>query len=121
MRPGGQLLIGEGYWKQPPATEYLQLIGEPVGIYRDHAANISFAEAHGLVATYAAVSNDDEWDHFEWSHRMKIERQCALSPDDPDVKKKLKRSRDWRDGYLRWGRSTMGFGFYLFLKPPHAT
>jgi hypothetical protein len=30
---------------------------------------------------------------------------------------KLAQSRAWRDGYLRWGRETMGFGFYLFLKP----
>ena len=121
VRPGGHLLIGEGYWKQPPALEYLQLIGEPVGIYRDHAANISFAEDHDFIAVYAACSNEDEWDHFEWSHRMKIERQAAEHPDDPTLTAKLKRSRQWRDGYLRWGRSTMGFGFYLFMKPADPT
>ena len=43
VRPGGYLLIGEGYWKQEPAPEYLAFIGDPVGIYRDHAGNISFA------------------------------------------------------------------------------
>jgi hypothetical protein len=26
----------------------------------------------------------------------------------------LERRRRWRDGYLRWGRSTLGFGFYVF-------
>jgi len=67
------------------------------------------------------VSNDDEWDHFEWSHRMKIEHEAALQPNDPAVAEKLQRSRQWRDGYLRWGRSTMGFGFYLFLKPANIT
>lgn len=63
VRPGGHLLIGEGYWKQPPAPDYLKLIGEPAVIYRDHAGNISFAEQHSLVTLYAAVSNNDEWDH----------------------------------------------------------
>jgi ubiquinone/menaquinone biosynthesis C-methylase UbiE len=121
LRPGGQMLIGECYWKQTPAAAYLQLIGEPVGIYRDHAENVSIAEGHGLVPLYATVSNDDEWDHFEWSHRMKLERQAALHPDDPTMAERVKRSRAWRDGYLRWGRSTMGFGFYLFLKPPDPT
>ena len=115
--PGGRLLLGEGYWKQAPAAEYLGLIGEPVGIYRDHAANISFAERRGLVPLYALVSNDDEWDHFEWSHRMKIERESALRPEDRETAQRLARSRAWRDGYLRWGRATMGFGFYLFMKP----
>jgi SAM-dependent methyltransferase len=117
VRPGGQLLIGEGYWKRPPAQPYLALIGEPVGIYRTHAENISFAEGMGLVPLYAAVSNEDEWDDFEWSHRMGIEREGVLHPNDPVVVERMKRSRVWRDGYLRWGRSTMGFGFYFFMKP----
>ena len=120
VRPGGQLLVGECYWKQPPPAAYLQLIGDPVGTYRDHAENIFLAEGHGLVPLYATVSNDDEWDHFEWSHQMRFERHAALHSDDPSMAEKVKRRRAWRDGYLRWGRSTMGFGFYLFSKPTHA-
>lgn len=117
VRPGGRVLVGDGYWKQPPAAEYLELLGDPPGIYHDHRANVSVAEAMGLVPLYAAVSNDDEWDDFEWSHRMRFEREAALHPDDPKAAAKLDASRAWRDGYLRWGRSTMGFGFYLFMKP----
>jgi len=116
LRPGGLLLVGEGYWKQPPDPEYLKLIGEPLGIYHDHATNISFAEARGWIPLYAAVSSDDEWDHFEWSHRMRIEQQAARHPD-ASSQSKLENSRKWRDGYLRWGRATMGFGFYLLMKP----
>lgn len=117
VKPGGQILIGEGYWKQPPSPEYLERIGEPVGIYRNHAENIVFAEEKGLIPLYALTSNADEWDHFEWTHRMRIEKAASESPDDPALLQKLKRSRQWRDGYLRWGRDTMGFGFYLFRKP----
>lgn len=117
VSPGGRLLLGEGYWKQPPAPEYLELLGEPVGIYHDHAGNIAVAEAGGLVPLYATVSNDDEWDHFEWSHRMRVENDAAQAPDDQALQEKLQHSRQWRDGYLRWGRSTMGFGFYLLRKP----
>ncbi len=113
--------MGEGYWKQPPAPEYLQRIGDPVGIWRDHAENISFAENFGWVAMYAAVSNDDEWDDFEWSHRMRFESEAASHPDDPIVSEKLRQSRRWLNDYLRWGRSTMGFGFYLLAKPTTET
>ena len=35
VKPGGCLLIGEGYWKQSPDPDYLALLGEPVGIYHD--------------------------------------------------------------------------------------
>jgi SAM-dependent methyltransferase len=117
VRPGGYLLIGESYWKKEPAPEYLTLIGEPVGIYRGHAENISFAEGCGLVALYAAVSSDDEWDDFEWRHYMKVRCDAEANPDNQTLATKLNRSCLWRDGYLRWGRSTMGFGLYLFRMP----
>jgi SAM-dependent methyltransferase len=117
VRPGGFLLIGEGYWKQPPAAEYLKLLGEPTGIYRDHAGNIALAEKMGLSALHAAVSNDDEWDDFEWRHQRKIQRWARENPDDPNCAEQLKQCVAWRDGYLRWGRSTMGFGLYLFQLP----
>lgn len=117
VRPGGQLLIGEGYWKKAPNLEYLELLGEPVGIYHDHAQNIALAERAGLIPLYAAVSNEEEWDHFEWSHRMRFERMAAENPDDLAAADKLTAIRKWHAGYLRWGRSTMGFGFYLFMKP----
>ena len=46
-----------------------------------------------------------------------IERYAGEQPDDPDVPEMLKRSRRWRDSYLRWGRDTLGFGVYLFHRP----
>ena len=117
VRPGGLIVIGEGYWKQEPAAEYLKLIGDPVGIYRDHGGNISFAEQCGLLPLYAMVSSEDEWDHFEWSHQQKIRRLAETNPKDARFAERLARARQWRDGYLRWGRSTMGFGIYLFRTP----
>ena len=117
VRPQGQLLIGEGYWKQHPDHDYVEFIGDPVGIYHSHAENISFAEKQGLIPLYALTSNQDEWDHFEWSHQLKFERDAQGKRDDPAVMESIERSRSWRNGYLRWGRDTMGFGFYLFGTP----
>jgi ubiquinone/menaquinone biosynthesis C-methylase UbiE len=114
VSPRGLILIGEPYWKQPPVAEYLSLLGEPVGIYRDHAENVLFAERKGLVPLYAAVSSDDEWDDFEWMHRRRHEEEAALGGNTVRAQDALAQSRRWRDGYLRWGRSTMGFGCYVF-------
>ena len=117
LRPGGLMLIGEGYWKQPPAAEYLQFLGEPAGVYRDHAENIAFAEARGFLPVYAAVSSDDEWDQFEWSHYYRAVQRAEACVDASDIAKGLERSIAWRNGYLNWGRTTMGFGFYMFRTP----
>lgn len=117
VKPGGCLLLGEGYWKQPPVSEYLDLIGDPVGIYHDHATNVSFATNQGLILLTAYVSNDDEWDKFEWTHQRRIEQQHAASPTDPSLTQRLEQRRAWMRGYLHWGRATMGFGFYTFRTP----
>lgn len=117
VRPSGQILLGETYWKQPPAREYLQLIGQPVGIYRDHAGNISFVEEHGLVTQHSTTSDDNEWNDFESGHFEKVHREAETNPDDRALAAKLLRARVWLDGYQRWGRSTMGFGIYLFRAP----
>lgn len=117
VRPGGRLLLGEGYWRRPPDPAYRALLGEPVGIYHDHAGNIAVAEQLGLVPLYAMVSSDDEWDDFEWGHRQRFELAARANPEDPEVRQRLQTSREWRDGYLRWGRDTMGFGLYVFLRP----
>jgi SAM-dependent methyltransferase len=111
---GGLILVGEPYWKQAPTPEYLSLLGEPVGIYRDHVENVLFAERKGLVPLYAAVSSDDEWDDFEWAHQRRREESAALGSRTAQAQQDLAQSRCWRDGYLRWGRSTMGFGCYVF-------
>lgn len=117
IQPAGRILVGDGYWKQPPDPQYVKFIGEPVGIYRSHAQNIQLAESLGLNTLYALVSSSNEWDHFEWSHRMKIEQLARQHGDDLAWGERLKQKKDWCAAYLNWGRETMGFGFYLFEKP----
>ena len=120
VRPGGLMLIGEGYWKQPPVAEYLEFLGEPSGVYHDHAENIALAERAGFLPLCAAVSSDDEWDHFEWSHFMRATQRAEACVDSSGQAEGFKRSIAWRNAYLRWGRTTMGFGFYIFRTPAKA-
>ncbi|WP_027251007.1 SAM-dependent methyltransferase [Photobacterium halotolerans] len=116
LKPHGQLLIGEAYWKQPPAQAYLDFIGEPIGIYYDHQGNMLVAESHGLATVYAATSNQDEWDHFEGCFRLKAERAVMVNPEDDKARQKRDAVREWNAHYHQFGRDTMGFGFYLFIK-----
>jgi hypothetical protein len=46
-----------------------------------------------------------------------MERYLDANPDDPDSGAMALRIRAWHDAYLRWGRDTLGFGFYVLLKP----
>ena len=117
VKPNSLILIGEGYWKQTPNKDYLDFIGDPVGIYNTHEENIQQAEAIGFTPLYATTSSQDEWDHFEWSFLMKAEYSVINNPDSNTAKEKLNKIREWNRHYRKYGRTTMGFGFYLFMTP----
>lgn len=116
-QPGGYLLVGEGYWKKKASAEYLAILGGNDNEFLDHRGNVQAGIDAGLVPMHAAVSSDDEWDEYEWKYARSIERYAGEQPADPDVPAMLERIRRWRDGYLRFGRDTLGFAVYLFHRP----
>ena len=116
VRPGGQLVVGEGYWKREPDPAYLKLLGGTREEFTDHAGNVQAAVEEGLVPLFASVSSDDDWDRYEGTYALTIERYVRAHPEDADGPAMLARIRRWRDGYLRWGRDTLGFALYLFRR-----
>jgi len=116
VRPGGPLVVGEGYWKRDPDPGYLSVLGAARDEMSDHAGNVAAGIEQGLTPLYSVTGSDDDWDHYEGLYARAIERFAAEHPDDPDCDAMLTRIRRWRDAYLRWGRDTLGFGFYLFRK-----
>ncbi len=116
VRPGGYVLIGDGYWKQEPEPAYLEALLTSRAELQMHAENVAAGVVLGVTPLYASVCNDDEWDRYEWLHLRNIERYARENPEDPDVPALLERIHSWRDIYLRWGRDTLGFGLYLFQK-----
>jgi SAM-dependent methyltransferase len=117
-RPGGHVLIGEGYWAREPAPQYLAHLDAHPDELRDHRGNVQAGIDAGLVPLHAFVASEDEWDEYEWKYSRSVERYALEQPEDPDVPAMLDRIRRWRDGYLRWGRETLGFGVYLFQRAP---
>lgn len=116
-RPGGQVLVGEPFWKQDPAGEYLEASGMQPELFGSHAGNVQTGVDLGLAPLYAAVSNGDEWDYYETLMWRGAELWAAENPDDPDREEVLRRTASAREEYLRWGRDTLGWALYLFRKP----
>ena len=117
VRNAGCLAVGEGYWKRPPDPRYLDVLGGDADEFTSHEGNIRAGEALGLRLRFAATSSDAEWDAYEGLYAASIERFAAEHPEDPDRDAMLERSRGWYASYNKWGRSTLGFGVYLFEKP----
>jgi SAM-dependent methyltransferase len=117
VAPGGCLLLGEGFWEQAPHPDYLALLGAARTDYRDLEGTVALGQEAGLVPEAIVACSREEWDRYEDTYHANMKRFLASHPDDPDAPAMRARIRAWRDGYLRWGRDTLGFALFLMRRP----
>lgn len=117
VRPGGHVLIGEGYWKREPVSEYLELLGCEVGDLHSHLVNIRLAEEASLEVLQARETSEVEWAAYEDGYTRRVLAWADAHPDDPDTPRFREHIEAWRAGYLAWGHDTLGFGLYLLRRP----
>ncbi len=117
VKPGGLVLVGDGYWQRAPDAGYLEFLGCTADAYRTHSGNLALAQdlAFEVVATHETSA--DEWAQYEDSYASNIERFVEANPHDPEAPAMARKIRAWRDAYLRWGKDTLGFGLYLLKVP----
>ncbi len=109
----GHALIGEGYWRQPPAREYLDVLGATEDEMMTEPATRAAAEAAGWRVVRAHASTLAEWDGYEDAYAGAVAEWLGSHAGDPDLAGYRARLERWREGYLRWGRDTLGFATYL--------
>ena len=114
-KPGGLIILADGYWRQEPDPAYLQMTGIDKKELRSHAENIAAGQKIGLECIYAITASRHEWDHFEGAFWLAAERELLQNPGDAELAEKVQRRRIWKNAYWQWGRETMGFGLYVFL------
>lgn len=117
VRPGGQVLVGEPFWRAEPTDEYLAWASLSRGDFASHAGNVAIGEEERLVPLLALVSSAEDWDRYETLQWRAAARHAARHPDDPDVPDLLERVAHARHEYLAWGRETLGWALYLFGTP----
>ena len=107
LRPGGRVLLGDGFWETPPTPAALIGLGAEPG---------DFPELHGLVADlprfgfepgYGHVSTAGEWDDYEWSWTGALVDWALTEAADPTAALEAARThrREWLGGY----RGQFGF------------
>ncbi len=113
LRPGGWLLLGEGFWEREPDPAYLAFLGAARGEYLDIDGTAARGGAAGLSTECAVPCPREDWDRYEGAYASNVERFVAAHPDDRDAAAMLARIRPWREAYLRWGSTTLGFALVL--------
>ncbi len=116
--PGGQVLLGEGYWRRPPSEEYLRALGAASSDeLPDYPGLMRAAEEAGLTPLHSSAASEADWDRYEWRLILNAERWAAANPEDPGADALRERARLAR-GRLTMpdGRETLGFALVLLRR-----
>jgi SAM-dependent methyltransferase len=108
--PGGQVLLGEGYWRRRPSPEYLEALGgASVDELPGYGGLFAAAEAAGLTPLWSSVASEADWDRYERTLILNAERHGA-----PELRERAAAAR--RRLTLPGGRETLGFALVLLRR-----
>ncbi len=111
LRPGGRLLLGEGFWQREPTRA--QLAAMPIALEecRTLPDLVDLALAHGYRLAWLSQAGLDEWDEFESGHALGRERWLLANPGSPHYDEIAARADAHRNAWLRGWRDVLGFAY----------
>ncbi|WP_067812992.1 SAM-dependent methyltransferase [Actinomadura kijaniata] len=118
VRPGGRVLLGEGFWERSPTDEELAAMwpGAHAGDHLGLGPLVDLAIESGFRPAWIESASREEWEEFESGYRHDTELWLATHPDHPlaaETRERVDRQRSsWADGY----RNVLGIA-YLTLVP----
>lgn len=114
IRPGGTLLLGDGFWEHPPNDVAAGIFGDEVRV--DLPDLVDLAEAHGYRPLDLTTASTDEWDRFESRWCASRERWLLANPDHPRAAEVRRLVDDHRRGWLRGYRGSLGFAYLTLAR-----
>ena len=116
-RPGGCVVLGEGYWRQDPAQAYLDTLGCDAGEHVGLAATLESGHTH-LDLEWWITCTQEQLDAYERRYLGNLLAWGRAHPKEPEASSLVDGARTWRDAHLRWGRDTLGFVIAMWRVGP---
>ena len=117
-KPGGYVLVGEGYWKQKPPHDYLAILGGDASQCLDHRGNVQAGIDAGLVPLHAVDGERRRVGRVRMEVRARDRAlRAASSPRTPTCRRCSSACAAGATRTCASGRDTLGFGVYLFWRP----
>jgi SAM-dependent methyltransferase len=109
LRPGGRILMGEGYWEGTPSQGALAAPGAGPGELPDLMGLVERARAAGFEPGYGHLSTAPEWDHYEWCWTGALTEWALTEAAEEDRGPALDLAREHRRQFLAGYRGELGF------------
>ena len=107
LRPGGRVLLGDGFWESPPTPAALTALEAEPGDFAELPALVADVQRFGYEPGYGHVSTAAEWDDYEWSWTGSLAAWGLTEAAARDGALDAARThrRQWLEGY----RGQLGF------------
>jgi Methyltransferase domain len=115
LRPGGRLLLGEGFWEQAPTEARLRAMPIPRDQYVALPDLVDLALGNGYRLLSVSRAGLDEWDDFESRHGLGWVRWLVANADSPHAAQVAADADAHRTAWLRGWREVMGFAYLTLL------
>lgn len=116
LQPSGRLLIGDGYWTEPPTPEYLDGWGATADELPDLAQFHAWFAQHGLNISDEYLATVADFDAYEEPWLANLDSYSRAHPDNPDSPGMLEWANQAR-ARRRLGPGVLGFALVLASLP----
>jgi SAM-dependent methyltransferase len=114
VRPGGNVVIGEPYWRRLPLPEAYEGRDAP---YTTLEGTVDVIESGDLRVVAVIASSEDDWDRYETLHWQATEEWLAANGGDPEASEIARRHEHFKRTYLHYGRDYLGWALFVASKP----
>jgi SAM-dependent methyltransferase len=109
LRPGGRVLLGDGYWEGTPSATALQALDAEPGELPGIGELVTAVQQAGFEPGYGHLSTAAEWDHYEWCWTGSLSAWALTEAAQEDGDAALGIAREHRRQYLEGYRGELGF------------
>ncbi|MEK6701536.1 MAG: class I SAM-dependent methyltransferase, partial [Planctomycetota bacterium] len=95
VRPGGNVVIGELYWRCPPQQEFLDALGMNAADLGDLSATLAKGPPFGLELLASQTATPQEFASYEAAQRHAGAAWCTANPNHPAAPAIAARSESW--------------------------
>ncbi|WP_104483331.1 class I SAM-dependent methyltransferase [Actinokineospora auranticolor] len=111
LRPGGRLLLGEGFWEREPSAENLRRMPITREEYRSMADLVDLTTEHGYRPLWISQASLDEWDTFQSQHALGWEKWLSTHQGHPAFDEVKAKADTHRSFWLHGWRTVLGMAY----------
>lgn len=116
LKPGGQAVVGDTVWEQPPSQAAQQALDAGPDDFPDLAGLVDKAVGAGFEVVDGHVSTLEEWDDYEWAWTGALVRWALQQPlRSHDGEAALQAAREHREAWLHGYRRHLGFATLVLV------